>query len=143
MMFYLLVGTLVLSALATLVLGIFMLMDSREGEEYTDLTSRITRAVDVTARANGLFSRFDRLRAVIFLILVLLLALLAVWFLKSSEYRGGWGSFYKGALPNGDVFVAHPPRAWAPLAGTASVFGQQGTGLWPETGYNPSPRGKK
>ncbi len=74
----LLIATLVFAALATIVLGVFMLLDARKRSDGTDLTSRITRAVDRTAKANGLWTRLQRIQAIVFIVLLLVIALLLI-----------------------------------------------------------------
>ncbi|TVR44608.1 MAG: hypothetical protein EA402_06595 [Planctomycetota bacterium] len=83
MVTYIIVAVLGISALGTLVLAIFMLMDAQGAENKDDFASRVTKAVDSTANANGLWTRRLRIRAIIFLVLLLLCALGAVWVMQN------------------------------------------------------------
>lgn len=85
MLTYLILGVLGLSALGTIILAIFMLMDARSAANRDDFASRMTKAVDKTANANGLWTRQLRISAVIFLIALLLLAVGAVYIMQ--DYR--------------------------------------------------------
>lgn len=75
------------SAVVTIGLGIFMLLDARKARERDDLASKITRAVDRTALANGLKTRPERIWAMVFLICLLTTAVLGVWILQSRGFR--------------------------------------------------------
>jgi Trk-type K+ transport system membrane component len=83
-----------LCALGTVVLGVFMLIDFSKRSGDKGFASRMTKAVDRTAKANGLWTKAMRIRAVIFLVLLIGLAVAAVLVLEYMPRGGGgfnWG----------------------------------------------------
>ena len=68
---YIIFGIIGLCAVGTLTLAVFMFMDARAAKDKDDIASRITKAVDSTANANGLWTRKMRLAAVGLLIFII------------------------------------------------------------------------
>ncbi|TVR12007.1 MAG: hypothetical protein EA401_10020 [Planctomycetota bacterium] len=75
-----------LGAFAAVALALLMLMDHSKKREGDDFGSRVSQAVDRTARANGLWTRRMRLQAAAFLVLVVLAVLTAVLVLQRYSH---------------------------------------------------------
>jgi hypothetical protein len=60
-----------------------MLMDARAAEGKDGITSRITKAVDNTANANGLWTKRMRIMAIVFLTCLIGATLAAVFILQN------------------------------------------------------------
>ena len=80
---YIIFAILGLGALGTLTLAVFMLMDARAAQDKDDIASRITKAVDKTANANGLWTRRMRIAAIAFLVCLLSGIVAAVYILQN------------------------------------------------------------
>lgn len=78
-----------LSAVAAVALALLMLMDHGKKREGDDFASRVSQAVDRTARANGLWTRRMRMQAAAFLVFIVV-AVFAAMFLLQRYSHSTW-----------------------------------------------------